>query len=111
MVDNFWGAIIRLVIALPLVSLLAYFLIKYGLSKKYLQLGDKYIKVIEQTSINPKASLNVVKIGEKYFLLTATEQQVNVLQEINDYQEKERPENEYLKVLAKKFSRESEQNE
>lgn len=109
--DNIWGPIIRLIIFLPLVSLLAYVLIKYGWGKKYLQLGDKYIKVVEQTSLTPKSSLNVVKIGEKYFLITVTEQQVNVLNELSDYVEPEKPENDYLTKLAKKFSRESEQNE
>lgn len=108
---NFWGSLIRLIIFLPLVLLLAYLVIKYGLSKKYIRKDGSYIKVLERNYLNPKATLNVVKIGDKYYLVSSTEQDIKLLKELKDYQETETYENENIKCFLKKLKRDSGDNE
>ena len=89
---SFWEALIRVAVFLPLVAGLAYLVIRFGLTKKYLRYQGKNLKVIGQTALKPKATLNIVKIGDEYFLIGATENEITLLKELKDFQENEREE-------------------
>lgn len=82
---SFWGALIRTVIFLPLVILAAYFFIKYGLTKKYFVKKKSHLKIIERVYLSNKAFLSIVQVGDKYFLIGSTENQVTLLKEFSDY--------------------------
>jgi flagellar protein FliO/FliZ len=100
-----WEAVIRIVICLPIVVILAFLLIKYGFSKNYLRSrGD--LKLIEQVALLPKATINIVKAGNEYLLVSATEQEVTVIKKLDDYQENETREFQfYLNDKIKRFTR------
>lgn len=104
---NLWEAIIRIIVCLPIVVILAFLLIKYGFSKNYLKnRGD--LKIIEQVALLPKATINIVKAGDEYLLVSATEQEVIVVKKLDNYQEKETHEFQfYLNDKIKRFTRES----
>lgn len=108
---QFWDAIIRIIVCLPIVGILAYLIIKYGLAKNYSKTKG-YFKLIEQVAILPKATLNIVRVGDEYFFISATEQEVVVIKQLDDYQEYDTLEfRTYLNDTIKKFTRESTRHE
>lgn len=106
---DFWGAVIRVAICLPVVVLLAYLFIKYGFSKTYTRRKGN-MEIVEQVALLPKASLNIVKIGDEYLLLGATEHEIKLIKQLEDYKEMEPVEFQFqfhLNDAIKKISRES----
>ncbi|MBZ4686949.1 MAG: flagellar protein FliO/FliZ [Clostridia bacterium] len=85
--QSFWEAFLRVIIFLPLVAGLAYLVIKFGLTKKYLRYQGKNLKVIDQIALTPKATLNIVKVGDDYLLIGATENEITLLKEVEYHQE------------------------
>lgn len=79
------GAAIRIIIALPLVTALAYFLIKHGLARRTLaQGGRRRMRLIEQIPIGPKTSLSLVEVGGHYILLAHSENGFHVIREMDE---------------------------
>lgn len=102
---NLWEAVIRVIVSLPIVVLLAYLLIKYGVAKNYSRTKGN-LKLLEQVVLLPKATINVVKVGDEYLVVSATEQEINVIKQLNSYQENEPPEFQfYLNDTIRKFTR------
>lgn len=93
MVDfSIWEAVLRLVIFLPLVMVLAYVAVRYGLGHYYRSASvGGGMRVVERISLSPKSFLAVVKVGDHYYLVAAGEGGTRLLQELSDYQEKEAP--------------------
>ncbi|MEW6172064.1 MAG: flagellar biosynthetic protein FliO [Bacillota bacterium] len=82
--EIFW-AVVRLVIFLPLIIGLMYVLMRYGLSRRLLPVSTgRYIKVIEQVPLGPKAALSVVKVGRRCYLCGHGEGVIALLREIDD---------------------------
>jgi len=95
---NIWAATIRVLVCLPIVAGLAYFLIKHGMVKNFSR-GGSQLKLLEQVSLQPKSTLSIVQAGNEYFLIGATEQSVNIIKELPDYQKPQ--ENETFNDLNK----------
>ncbi|MEA4924154.1 MAG: flagellar biosynthetic protein FliO [Syntrophomonadaceae bacterium] len=85
---SLWEAIIRIIVCLPLVLLLAYILIKYGVAKNYAH-NRGNLRLLEQVVLQPKGTLNIVKAGDEYLLISATEHEINVIKPLENYQEAE----------------------
>ncbi len=101
---NSWEIFIRIIVCLPVVAVLAYLAIKYGLAKNYIRTKGN-LRIVEQIALLPKATLNIVKAGDEYLLVSATEQNVVVIKELDNYQEKETPEfQHYLNGTLKKLT-------
>ncbi len=83
---DFWKALLRIIIVLPVVLLLAYFFLKIFLSRKNFSLQRGYMQVLEQVGVGSRASLVIAKVGNDYYLLGVTEQQVVLLQKLPDYE-------------------------
>lgn len=81
-------AIIRLVVCLPVVVLMAYLFIKFGLAKNYLR-RQGHMEIMEQIALAPKATLSIVKVGNEHLLLAASEAGISLIKQIEDYQENE----------------------
>ncbi|MEW6181664.1 MAG: flagellar biosynthetic protein FliO [Bacillota bacterium] len=82
--EIFW-AIVRLVIFLPIIIALMYVLMRYGLSRRFLPVSTgRYIKVIEQVPLGPKAALSLVRIGKRCYLCGYGEGAIAILQEIEE---------------------------
>jgi len=102
---NFWEAIIRIIVCLPIVVILAYIFIKYGVAKNYSRTRGN-LKLLEQVILLPKATINIVKAGDEYLLVSATEQEITVIKQLDNYQENDEQEFQfYLNNTIKRFTR------
>ncbi len=81
------GAVLRMAIVLPLVLLVAYLSIKYGFMQNNRFFSGGNIRILEQVSLGHKAKICIVRVGEQYYLMGCSEQQVTLLKELDDYQE------------------------
>lgn len=79
-------AILRLIIFLPLVAVLAFLAIKYGLGRsQYLRTSNSNLQVLERVTLTPKTGLCVVKIVDKFYLFSVSEQETLLVKELDDY--------------------------
>lgn len=75
---------IRLIIVLPLVLVLAYFSIKYGLARgRGFTTGARHMRVVEHLPLGPKGGLTLVEIGGRYYLVAFQENSVSLLKEFD----------------------------
>lgn len=66
-------SLMKLIIALPLVLILAYVSMKYA-SRQVNKLSDgKYIRLLETVGVSGKSSVSLVKIGGEYHVLGVTD--------------------------------------
>ena len=78
-------AAVKMIIMLPLVTALAYFLIKYGLARRsFIPGGQRRMRLIEQIPLGPKAFLSLVEVGGRYVLLAHSESGFQVIREMDD---------------------------
>lgn len=49
--------------------------------------SDRIMSIIESTRLSPKQALHLVRIGEQYYLVGATDQNLNLISEVNPYTE------------------------
>lgn len=80
--ENSFSVILRLIASLGLIIGLLMMILKYGGSKLKEYQSNKYIKIIDKTSLNKDASLEVVKIGEEAFVISVTKDRVEILKEV-----------------------------
>lgn len=80
-------AFIRLAIALPLVVLFIYLVIKYGIARKsgyaFLRNRASIIEVIDQVPIGMKNMLCLVKVADKYYLISCSETHASLIGELS----------------------------
>jgi len=108
---NFWGALIRIIICLPIVLILIYLVIKFGLARNYSRSQGK-LKVLEQVILAPKATINVVKVGDEYFLIGSTEKDITLLKQLEDYPENDIQQSHYsFADFLRSFTRRNGRNE
>ncbi|MFZ5650299.1 MAG: flagellar biosynthetic protein FliO [Bacillota bacterium] len=82
------SAAIRMIIALPLVTALAYFLIKHGLGRRAAFPGGKRrMRLVEQVPIGPKTSISLVEVGGSYILLAHSDSGFHVIREMDELPE------------------------
>lgn len=82
------GAAIRIIIALPLVTALAYFLIKYGLARHPLALGGRRrMRLVEQVPLSPKSYVSLVEVGGSYIVLAHSDNGFQVISELKELPE------------------------
>ena len=77
---------IRLIIALPLVLVLAYFSIKYGLARgRGFATGAqrRHMRVVEHLPLGAKGGLALVEIGGRYYLVAFQENNITMLKEFD----------------------------
>lgn len=91
--------LVRLMVALPVVLLLAYFALKFGMSRRHFSVkGTGCLKLVEQLPLGPKTFLSMVKVGEKYFLIAHHDGGVKLIKELDNLPQKP------AHVRAKDFS-------
>ena len=107
---DLWGAFIRIVVCLPIVGILAYVFIKFGFTRNYSRrMGN--LKIVEQVTLLPKATINIVKVGNEYLLLGATENEITLIKQLDNYQEIEPTEFQFhLTDAIKKINKGSKQH-
>ncbi|MEN6522772.1 MAG: flagellar biosynthetic protein FliO [Anaerolineaceae bacterium] len=51
--------------------------------------AERAMDLMESIRLSPKQVLHIVRVGEKYFLVGATDQNVNLLSQVDPYQQKD----------------------
>ncbi|MGQ9556346.1 MAG: flagellar biosynthetic protein FliO [Desulfurispora sp.] len=77
-----WLYTLRLALFLPLVLLMAYFLIKYILSGRLLPAGvvnRRCLRFVEQLPLGTRSALVLVQVGGEYLLLAREENRLHLL--------------------------------
>jgi flagellar protein FliO/FliZ len=90
--DYFW-AVVRLLICLPLVVGLIYLVLRYGLPRQLLGVRPgRHIRVIEQVPLGPKTVVSLLRVGSKFYLVGHGEKAVAILGELEgDFPEEASP--------------------
>ena len=79
---EFWSMFFKIVIFLPFILFLIYLSLKYGGTKFQSLQGGRYMKIIERLSLSKDNSLIVVKIGMKGYIVSSTNNKIEILEEI-----------------------------
>lgn len=82
---DLYGAVIRLIIFLPLVGLLAYLSVKYGLGRRVPFQAAGHMRILERISLGPKAHLWVVQVNRHCFLIATGEKGATLIKELDGY--------------------------
>ncbi len=80
-------ALVRILVLLPLVCILAYLTVRFGLGRVKswpVPGGRKRMRVLEQVSLGPKAGLSLVQVGEKYMLFAHQEGSILLVKEMDE---------------------------
>lgn len=78
-----FGALLQLVVFLPLVCLLAYAVVRYGIGRRFSFLIGRRMRVVEQLPLGPKSFLTLVQVGECYYLLAHQDAAVTVVEKFD----------------------------
>lgn len=82
--DLIW-AVVRLLVALPLVLGLAYLVLKYGLARRYVTTpGTRRMKLVEQLPLGPKTVLSLVTLGGRFYLLAHQDNSISLVKELDE---------------------------
>lgn len=88
--SEFTLAVLKIVLALPVVLVLAYLSVRYGLAyKKGFQGANRELKLVDQLFLAPKSRICVIKVGKKYLVVGVGEKEITYLAELQDYPEGE----------------------
>ena len=91
--DLIW-AVVRLLVALPLVLGLACLVLKYGLARRYVVTpGNRRMKLVEQLPLGPKTTLSLVALGGRYYLLAHQDSSISLVKDLGEL-----PDHEELKA-------------
>ncbi|MDF9409311.1 flagellar biosynthetic protein FliO [Pelotomaculum isophthalicicum JI] len=108
--DLIWAAV-RVLVALPLVLLMAYLVLKYGLAKRYAATpGKNRMKLVEQLPLGPKTVLSLVGLGEKYYLLAHQDNSIQLIKELDELPLQEKIVVEEVMELTPRAIKEIDQN-
>ncbi|HHT01266.1 MAG TPA: flagellar biosynthetic protein FliO [Firmicutes bacterium] len=86
MSGEMWGALGRILLYLPLVLLVCYLTVRFGLARlsgTVHRSGD--LVLVERLAFGPKQGLAVVRCGNKHFLIGLGEASPRLLAELPDY--------------------------
>ncbi len=86
--DDLMGAYLRLLVAFPLVIILAYYGLRY-LQKYFgpaLSMGRR-VQVVERTALNARSFLYLVRVGDVYLLLGSTPAGISLLKDLGEHWE------------------------
>lgn len=80
------AALVRIIVLLPLICVLAYLTIRFGLSRsKHLTNygGNKRMCVLEQLSMGPKCGLTLIQMGDRFMLFAHQENYIVLIKEMD----------------------------
>lgn len=76
--------LIRVVLFLPFIIFLIYFFGKYGGAKLQSIQNGKYMKILDRMPLSKENSLLITKIGEKGYVISSTQNRVEILKELDE---------------------------
>ncbi|GAB6158017.1 hypothetical protein JCM39194_12170 [Desulfotomaculum varum] len=106
---------IKLITLLPLVLVLAYLTIKYGLARnRGITAGGRRLRLVEYLPLGPKGGLALVELAGRYYLVAYQEKGITLLKEFAELPDPAAvptagPGNDFAKVLAQQWKQLSQQ--
>ncbi len=90
--DDYLGTYLRILVALPLVLLLAYYGLRYLLKNfgPAFHMGRR-VQVVERTALNARTFLYVIRVGNSYLLVSSSPSGVNLLKDLGENWEEDYP--------------------
>lgn len=83
--QELFKAAVRMAISLPLVAALAYFILKYSLGRRATGLmGQRRLRLLEQVPLGPKATISLIQVGQRYYLLAHQDGAMTVVREMDE---------------------------
>ena len=79
-----WEYLLKLMIAIPVLGISFWAFIKWTQQSTLFTPKDTNLSIKECLRVSPKATLQVVQVGDQYLLISVTEQHVNVLKEMTE---------------------------
>ncbi|WP_157593551.1 flagellar biosynthetic protein FliO [Sedimentibacter sp. B4] len=89
-----------------LVLFLTYYGTRWISTKTNIASGSKYMNIVDRIVIGQNKYLVIAEITNKYYLLSITEKDVNIIKELDDFQlkhEEEKPEVMDFSSIINKF--------
>ncbi|WP_027624822.1 flagellar biosynthetic protein FliO [Clostridium lundense] len=80
---QFLVTLLKIIAFLPFVIVLIYISIKYGGEKLQDMQKGKYMKILDRLSLSKDNSLLIVKIGDKAYLMSSTNGNVQIVSELS----------------------------
>lgn len=85
--DLIW-ALVRLMVALPLVLGVTYLVLKFGLSRRFMAgSGNRRMKLVEQLPLGQKTILSLVTLENNYYLFAHQDNSVSLVKELGELPE------------------------
>ncbi|AYD40675.1 flagellar biosynthetic protein FliO [Clostridium fermenticellae] len=81
---QFLWMLLKIIIFLPFILLLIYISLKFGGNKLQSMQNGKYIKILERTNVSKTNSLLVVRLGEKIYVMSSTNNEIKIVSELNE---------------------------
>lgn len=94
------------VIGIILVLFLTYYSTKWISKKTNVINKSKYMNIVDRIMLGQNSYMAIAEISNKYYLLSITESQVNIIKELDDFQikdEEEKQTNMDFSKILKKF--------
>lgn len=82
---DLYGPLIRLLILFPVVGVLAYASVRFGLGRYLPSRLEGHMRVLDRIALGPRMYLLVVKVHDSYFLISAGEKGATLVKEMEDY--------------------------
>lgn len=82
MESDLWIMLLKIIITLPFILGLIYLSLKYGGIKLQKMQSGRYLKILERVLISKENSLMVVKMGEKAFVVSSSNNKIEILKEL-----------------------------
>ncbi|MCY6354013.1 flagellar biosynthetic protein FliO [Clostridium sp. ZS2-4] len=76
--------LIKIVLFLPFIIFLIYFFGKYGGAKLQSIQNGRYMKILDRMPLSRENSLLITKIGEKGYVISSTQNRVEILKELDE---------------------------
>ena len=94
-------ALLRLLVALPLVLLLCFVVLRYLVPRTLSGFAaGRRMRVVEQLPLGPKTGMSLVRVGARYYLLAYHEGAVTVVKEMDELPEVLAPEPAAIRPLG-----------
>jgi flagellar biogenesis protein FliO len=77
------SSVVKLIIAVPIILVVIYIVLKL-INKYSYKAHGKHIEIIEKVGVQQKSSIHIAKVCGTYMLIGATEDKVDLLKELNE---------------------------
>lgn len=92
----FW-AVIKLLVALPVVIAITYWVIRYGLGAQFRSANPAAsLRVVDRAMLTPKSFIAVVRVDQEYLVVAGGEKEVSLIARLEHYPETSLPSPELL---------------